>query len=249
MGYNSITKRGNVNAGEYDFILKPHDQRAQNVGVVMFHGSGHPYAMHDTTQPYSSMLAGLIANAGIPVVSAEFGGQAWGNPNAMTLGDNAITYMNAVCGTRTDKVIVMGGSMGAYTALRFAKMNPTKVLAVAGMVPLTNMTYFYANVGGTADDEIAAAWGVAVGSALPAASQIQEVAGTAFTDIPIKLWYSSSDAIVRPIDTTNFIANCPSATGVNVGTNGHSDKTVNDIINYGAGDGKDVINFLKANGA
>lgn len=248
-GYKSFTGRGNVNAGEYDFVLKPNNPRSQNVGVLMFHGSGHPYAMHDTAQPYSNILAGLIANAGIPIVSAEFGGQAWGNPSAVSLGDAAITRMNAICGTRTDKVIVMGGSMGGYTALRYAKMNPTKVLAVAGLVPLTNMTYFYSNIGGTTDDEIAGAWGVSVGTTLPSASQIQEVAATAFTGIPIKLWYSGSDAIIRPIDTTNFASSAPTATAVNVGSNGHSDKTILDVINYGAGDAQDVISFLKANGA
>lgn len=244
--YESYCTYGNVHAGEYEFVLKPKHPRPANVGVLMYHGSGHPFAAHDPVQPYSAMLAALIAEAGIPVVTAEFGGQAWGNPAAMTYGDNAITRMNAVCGTRTDVVLCLGGSMGGYSALRYAKTNPAKVLAVAGIIPLTNMTYFYPNLGAAV--EIATAWGVVSPAALPSASQIQEVAAS--FAMPIKLWYSSSDVLIRPADTTAFAAANPThITAVNVGTHGHSDLTVADVLNQGAGRGADVIAFLEANGA
>lgn len=245
--YKSYTTYGNVNTGEHEFALVPTKPRSANVTALLFHGSGHPFAAHDTTQPNFGMLAALIAEAGIPVITAEFGGQGWGKPGVMTMGDTALTYMHSICGTRTDACITIGASMGAYTALRYAATNPSKVLAVAGIIPLTNMTYFYgSNIGG-AQSEIAGAWGVTAPAALPTASQVQEEAST--FNMPIKLWYSHADALIRPADTTAFAAAAPHCTAVDVGANGHSDATGLDVINYGAGDGQDVVSFLLANGA
>lgn len=247
-GVKAITDYGNVAAGEYDFLYLPTVPREGGLGVVACHGSGHPYMFADATHDRAAMLGWAIASAGIPMVAAEFGGQAWGNPEAMDMIDDAITYMGAKAGTSISQVLLIGASMGGYTALRYAKMNPSKVAAVVGMIPLTNMTYFYQNIGGTSDDEIAGAWGVTAPADLPSASQVQEVASS--FDMPIRLYYSSTDALIRPSDTTSFAAAVgPNATAINVGTHGHSDQTIGDIFNYGAGHGEDIIDFLIANGA
>lgn len=163
--YSLTTSIGNAKAGELDFLWAPTTQRrpATKYGVVLCHGSGNPYGYAMLPNQGSVALPVNFALAGIPSVAGEFGGQAWGSDTAMTAIDTAVTYMATKLGTPTDKVLLVGGSMGGYTAIRYALTRPTKVAGVIGLIPLTNMNYFYPQfaLSGTSASEIASSWGVA----------------------------------------------------------------------------------------
>lgn len=81
-----------------------------------------------------------IAAWGFPVIAANLAGAStWGNDASITAVDNIVSWANGAYGTRTDKVIVGGESMGALTALNWAWRNTDRVAAVWLRVPCTNL--------------------------------------------------------------------------------------------------------------
>lgn len=251
MGYVLNFQRGNIRSGEYDYIFTPtRDVRrpAGKYGCVVVHGSGAPLEYVDVLAYESAKLAGHIAHAGIPVIGAEMSKQAWGNDASQTDIGNAITRLAAQTGAPSTKVCLVGVSMGGLTALRYAINNPTKVACVVGIIPLTNLVYMYENNVGGSQAEIATAWGVTAPAALPTNADIQSQAD--LLTVPTKLYYSGSDATIRPVDTTGFASAAGTPiTPVNVGTLGHSEDTIGQVNDRASGSASEVIDFLKANGA
>lgn len=318
--YSLSNQWGTIRPGQFDSIWTPNPRRASTkYPCILVHGSGAPQEFTYLTNFGSVPLAANIALAGIPTMASENDGQAWGNDQSLTDIDLQVTALATRFGTPAGKCVLVGGSMGGYTALRYAILNPTKVAAVVGLIPLTDMVYFYNyTYTGTAQAEVASAWGVTaprvfadmattsgsatvtsataafttgdngkvlsgpnvpvgatityvsatqvsisanatatasgqtgkVLTALPAAADIQSNAAS--LTVPTRIYYSANDAIVFPSKQTAFAAAANSGAGVvatNVGTNGHSEQTLLDALNYNGTRGADIISFLKSNGA
>lgn len=163
--YSTSYQVGNIKAGNYDLIGMPGTQRRPTTRypAVLIHGSGGTAASFAYALNYGSnaLAANLALTGGIPWMASDNDLQAWGNDAAMADIDTQIGYLSSHLGTPAGKAVLVGGSMGGLTALRYAILNPRKVGAVIGIIPLTDLKYFYnANQYGTAA-EIATAWGVA----------------------------------------------------------------------------------------
>lgn len=245
-GYAKVMTKSHIRANEREYTFTPTKRRtAGTYGVVMCHGAGAPTEFSDTVLTGGMQIGPQLALAGIPSIAAEMGGNQWGNDLAMGCIDTAITYMAAQASVPATKVCLLGVSMGGLTAIRYAMLHPDKVAAVVGIIPLTNLVGFYnANAGSQA--EIAAAWGVATGAALPAAADIQSQAAS--LTVPTRIYYSSADTTVIPADTTAF-ATAAGVPAIDVGAHGHSDTTLLDVIAQGGGNLAEVANFFKQNGA
>lgn len=248
MGYLLKARTGNIRAAETDYLIEPtRNVRRSGYGGIFLHGSGAPNEWADPLSYESSKLAANIAAAGIPCVAGTMSGQAWGNDAEVTDVGNAFDYLVAETGVPDTKVFLIGASMGGVAMIRWANANPTKVAGIVGIIPLTNLAYFYANNIGGAGAQIGTAWGVTYPAALPAGSDTQAMAAS-LAGIPGRIYYSGSDATIRPVDSTGF-ASAAGWTATNLGTLGHSENTIGQLVDLGAGHSAEVIDFLKANGA
>lgn len=101
---------------------------------------------------YYDTMAEIADRLGTVLISADYGGAStWANDTAIGRIDTMVTWAGANLGTRTDRVIVAGESMGTLLALNWAWRNWQKVLAVWLRGPIVRMLDFYnANPGGLA---------------------------------------------------------------------------------------------------
>lgn len=245
MGYTVAQAQGRVAAGEMDELWIPNSPRKGRCGVVLCHGSGAPQEYVDlASQPSSVKLAAALARAGIPCVAGDFGGQAWANDTAMSRVTAAWGLLQSKFGVRSDKVCLVGVSMGGATAVRYCQLNPSKVAAMVGLIPLVDLVSFYnANVSGT-QAQIAGAWGVTAPAALPASADIFRNALSGGS-VPQLLGYSSVDQIVQPAWVQAYVSALGGwpTTIVTDSTYGHSDQAVGGMPIATA------AQFLAANGA
>lgn len=245
-GYSAVSATGRVTVGETDTIWTPRSPRAGTCGVILVHGSGAPKQFTDVVQqPSSVTLAATIAGTGIPCIAAEFGGDAWANNTCMTGIDAAWTTLKAAFPLmRTDKVCLVGVSMGGGAVARWSQLHPTSTAAAVGIIPAFNLKYEYDNIPGVVA-AIEAAWGFTGSGNYPAAADTLANASAA-SGVPIKAFYSSNDTTVPSAGITQYInavGASPASDMVDVGALGHTDAAV------GAVNTTTLIRFLADNGA
>lgn len=148
----------------------------------------------DTYRVHGQALNAL----GLPLISGAFGGPThWGTDTAQARVDEAVGILgSAEFAAKTDKVVLLGISMGALLALNWARANPAKVACLALMYPVTDLAYMHdtAALGFTA--EIEAAYGGAAGYQAALATHNPQANAAAYEGMPIKMWYSDADASV-----------------------------------------------------
>lgn len=243
-GYDLSSLVGRVATGELDEVWAPRSPRSGRCGVILCHGSGSPQGFIDPDiQPSSVRLVAALAGAGIPCIAGDFAGQAWGGPAVLSRIDAAWAVLKAKFPMmRTDKVCLIGGSMGGWAVTRYCETNPSKVAACVGLIPLCNGKAFYAANPGPVANEIADAWGTAHGASLPA---VADNAGNAAKakSVPWLAGYSSVDNIVLPGWVTAYTAAVGGTAIVTDSTYGHSDAAIGGMPISTVGQ------FLAANGA
>lgn len=109
------------------------------VPVVWCHGftlDASPAAVA-VQSPYKERLA-AIAALGHPVLSADLGGgSTWGNDTALARIETLLTWANSNYGTRVDKVVMAGESMGSLLAFNWAWRYPQRLAALWVRAPIT----------------------------------------------------------------------------------------------------------------
>lgn len=226
-GYAQVMATGRVAAGESDEVWTPRTPRTGRCGVVLVHGSGNPQEFVDPVgQPSSLKLAAALAGAGIPCVAGDFGGQTWGNDTVLARIDAARAVLQGKFPTmRTDKVCLLGISMGGWAVTRYCELYPSKVAACVGLIPLCDGVAFYnANTGAVAT-EIGNAWGVTAPAALPPRADNAANASLA-ASVPWLAGYSSVDTTVLPAWVTAYTAAVGGTAIITDSTYGHSDQAV-----------------------
>jgi pimeloyl-ACP methyl ester carboxylesterase len=224
---------GRYHAGEGDVLLRARHQPPSGLGrgciFCWGHGNSSPIVVNDA---YWNGVGRAPARTGIPTVTADFGGQLWGNDTQVGPGgrmDEAWTLLKAN-GAATDKVFLLGVSMGALLCCNWARLNPTKVAAMALVTPAVDL----ANVHNVTRPDLAAeintAYTDAAGyaAALPTHNPAQYAAS--LSGLPVKAWYSTDDTNVTASTVTAFAAAVgTSAQVVNLGAVGHSAGTMDPL--------------------
>lgn len=243
-GYTITTAISRISSGEIDEIFAPRELRKGRCGVILLHGSGNPHGYVDlTNEPSSVKLACALADFGIPCISGDMGNQTWGNDTVISRITAAWGVLQSQFGVRSDKVCLLGGSMGGAAVARYSQINPTKVAAVVGILPLWDLVAFYTALSaGASKTEIATAWGVTSPAALPSGASIAENASLA-AGIPTLAGYSTVDSLVLPAWVTAYTTAVGGTAIITDTTYGHSDNAVAGMPIV------KVINFLQAHGA
>lgn len=189
--------------------------------VVFFPGGVGGDRKFLTSTVDGSAVALALAEAGFPLISAEFGGPSlWGNATTATRIGQAWTQVKTELNTLTDKMLLVGVSQGATAAFNYAKSNPTNVAAIVGLVPAVDIQDIHTNNRNGSAASIEAAHGGAPPDALNPADNT-----ASFTAIPHKLYYASDDTTCIASLTTTFAA-ASGGTTVNLGAVGHTAATV-----------------------
>lgn len=160
-----------------------------------------------TAAASAKQLAPALADLGIPIASAAFGGAAqWGNDTAQTRIGQLWAYAKAQLGTKTDKFVGIGISKGATALLNYARNNPGNLAALLLVVPATGVSDIHDNNRSGLAAEIEAAYGGAAGWAAAAAAHDPSLNTAAHRaqGIPMKLFYGGADTTVVPATVASF---------------------------------------------
>jgi hypothetical protein len=169
--------------------------------VMYFHSASANELQPITGYTSAANYVHYLARHGYIVASANYGGSNnWGNAASSTVADSLYTWATANL-TSSTSVGLWGVSMGFMTAVNWWNANQTKVGAVLGVVPVANASNFYTdNAGAQASMDAAYAGSFATnGSSRSPHLVLPSITGTS---VKLKLYYSSTDASVRPADTT-----------------------------------------------
>lgn len=242
-GYSVTTQVGRVRATETDYLWAPRTPRKNTCGVVLCHGATAPTQYMDlVSQSASVKLAAALASAGIPCIAGAFSGDSFANDASMTDVTNAWDVLQAAYpDMRTDKVALLGVSMGGAVAARWSQLNPSQTAAVVGIIPLWDLVALYDGDVGGLQASVATAWGVTAPAALPASADIAANAGLA-AGIPHLAGYSTTDTLISPSWVTDYTTAVGGTAVVTNPDSGHTNASVGGlpIATIGA--------FLAANG-
>jgi S-formylglutathione hydrolase FrmB len=173
---------------------------------------------------------------GFSVVAPSIG-TLWNNATGQQRIADALAYARSALGATSAKAIFLGTSMGGFSALSWAAMNPTLVKAVYAFLPVVDLQAVrVSNVLGLRS-YVDAAWGVTYPAALPAGANVYGRAAD-LAGIPIRIWSASNDNVSENV--AGFVA-ATGATHTNLGAVGHTDAALAGI------DAAAVAEFVRQN--
>lgn len=149
MSYTLSSMKSRVQSTETDQMWFPSNPRgASKYPVVLCHGANTPTAFAHPTWANLARMGAALANAGIPCVAPSDGLDRYMNDTEMSRVDACAAALNTALAARgfacsTTKIIPIGFSMGGGTAGRYASLNPTKVAAIAAIIPMANLIRNY----------------------------------------------------------------------------------------------------------
>lgn len=147
-------------SGEPQVLMTP-KFKTDKPAIIFCHGyeTGAPELESLTTM--MSVLPHIVDD-GHPIISCTLGGNLWGNSTMVSRVTAAIAWMTAA-GYRTDKVGLIGQSMGHTTATNWARLNRAKATFVISSMGVVDLAYIHSN--GTYQAAINAAYGGAYSNA------------------------------------------------------------------------------------
>jgi pimeloyl-ACP methyl ester carboxylesterase len=200
-------------SNEYEVLVMPNDgSHVGKRGVIFCHGytANGQNGVNWVTSPGLAQLLRQLAMRGIACVSADMGGNTFGNDLSMTRIGQARAFL-AAQGCATDKVLFAADSMGNWLATRYAADNPGQVASILAVEPGIDLNAVRdANTLG-AQADINLAWGLTVGSTsstvpLPTnANLLARAAGGALTGLRYRAYYSTGDVVATPASVTTLV--------------------------------------------
>ena len=164
-----------------------------------------------------------LAHAGYPVLAPDLNGAGpFGNQGFLDAIDQAVAWSAAEYGTRTDKVGIVGQSMGGL-ALTWCHQNPGRLAAAVFHLPVAQLAAFRVRNPVGLGGAVESAYGGTAGynAALPVHDPMQNTAAFAPIADRIRIWYSTTDTVVIPAEVTGF-ATAAGIDAISIGAQGHT---------------------------
>lgn len=234
-GYVATYTIGTLVGSEAFYRFEPTGGNERNHGVLLLHGAGAIDQFVGHTRWGSVGLPGALCHEGFVAEAGAMGGDGFGNDSVLTKVETHRLDVIDRYDIANTKVHLVGTSMGGYTALRYAALNPTKVKSLSLFLPLCDIVGAYeADTGGLRDD-IGTAFGVTYPTALPSNANLLQIAGqiNGF-DIPTKFWYDDSDTIIPPASVTQMATITGGTAYELTPDSGHTEAGIRDISLVGS---------------
>ena len=140
---------GNVVANEHDVLSLPKNWRGDNTrrGIITCHGAGG----NAWTSGWNYIPQLVDAYANLAMDNGQTGvtlddKDGWANPTQMSRLASGVSYLQGVpVNAKSDKVFLIGFSMGAHMALVYAAHNPSKVAGIWAGIPAIGMQDIWSN--------------------------------------------------------------------------------------------------------
>lgn len=217
--------RGDGDTGEADFIFGTYDTwtGAQTQAILWCHGDRGTEAASSFQMYY--FWEGLARK--YTLMSALLGGSiTFGNDDCIAATDDAFDYLVADW-FADEPITLVCASMGFCTATNYAVRNPTRVKAIAGIIPATDIDWLHTNdappVPADIDSSYAGGWSQAT---YGADHNPVTFAPDMDPDLPIKLWYAPDDTRVPPSLPLAYQAARPQTELQRLPAGGHTDQSI-----------------------
>lgn len=234
---------GTVSSGDGALLWRPKFNPSVLLpGVLHAHGAGgYSYNAVDPTGLQSS-LYGSVVDTGRVLFAGDYGGtENWGRADAMSRMTTAYNYLQTQPNVRSGRVVLMGGSMGALCCLNWASANPSKVACIIGVIPVTNLNDIVVNNRGGYAASVNTAYGGWSESTYGSTYNPKTMAlAGKYNDIPILLFYGTSDTLCVPSEVLAFKAAAGGNTTLVPLTGGH------DYGTWSLVDRQQVTDFISA---
>lgn len=145
--------------------------------------------------PHLSALVASLANAGFACFAPNMDGNTWGNDVALKRISEALDYLGTL-GYRTDRVGLLGISMGGGAAYTWARAHRSAVGAMVGILPLSDLNGVHADA--RFASSIDAAYGGAYRDAIDGPTHNPKDFASSLAGMPTQVWYAIDDNIVLP---------------------------------------------------
>lgn len=217
-GYSASLTVGRYTPSETSALFLPHQIVPTRRAVIYAHGANATgaQALDGTTQSGVTQNIAALVNAGLVVLSGDWGGaQTHGNDTMLAAMEGGWAYLQASGLCATDKVILCATSMGMFSASRFAAAHPTSVAGINAWMPAIDIENLRITNALGLRDLINTAWGLTAGSTSQSVSPPASTVPTrgrpldnlaTVEAIPTHLWYSSADTVALPAGVTAYAA-------------------------------------------
>ena len=238
----TLWQRGLITANEDALVVTPRRRPpALRRPVLLCPSAGGSASLFrngaDASSGVRSRLARAIADhCGAVVIAGDWGGaNTFGNATVVSRLLAGWTWAQAHPLVADGPAVCLGTSMGDMSALNFHREHPAKVAGIVSFFGLTDLTTLYqTNTGGFAA-AVAAAWGVANGSPLPAGAD--PFLHPDQVSCAWRGWYAQDDPLVPPESQEVFADAVADGVAVNAGFVGHDD----DVITVAWDDALDTV--------
>ncbi len=198
-------------------------QRGERPGLLYFHGSGDTAQTLAAKAGQKALLQALAQR--YAVLAGDFGGQAWANDRHVSTAVDGADHLEEIWNV-TSRFILVAGSMGTLGALRFARLYPHRVRAVAAVIPALDLASLQTFPAIAADLVTAYAPTGYNDATMGATYSPVKYAAQLDPDLPIHLWTASNDTITLPATADAFVNARPQTGRTDVGPLGHSEAAV-----------------------
>lgn len=215
---------GRYVAGEEDFVFGTVRSwlGEQPLGIIFCRGSNTPAANGARDCGPMMNALGRIAT----MHTGDLGGNTFGNSLLITRVNQAIDYLHDQWG-QEGPVVMVGASMGFCSAANYALLYPENVIALAGIIPLTDIQDAYTRNAASRPD-IDAAYPPTYDDAVdgPAHSPVRFALDLP-EDLPIHLWSSTNDPLTPASTAQAFVDVRPQTGLTSLGALGHTPAAIN----------------------
>ena len=122
--------------------------------ILWCHGVGgktlDAYQATEGREHMLKIVETIVRELEVPVISAHYGGNQWGNDTAVSRINSVVSYAENVIGAKKGGVGLFGHSMGHINFMNWAKKNRSKTLCVVSSLGTCDLNYSYGRSSNTA---------------------------------------------------------------------------------------------------
>ncbi len=111
--------------------------------ILFLAGRGGDALIHNYNSLEFSAFRDLCSESGYVVAVPAYGSDCWLNREAETIVLEMLTFLQSHLSLESDKILMMGCSMGGGSALVFSGRHPDKVIGVCDVFGITDYLRFY----------------------------------------------------------------------------------------------------------